>query len=150
MYCNWQKETTCELSEVYKHNISLCMLSCVWLFMNPRTVTCQAPLSMGLSRQEYWSGLPFPTLGIFPTQRSNPHLLCLLHWQVDSLPLYHLECIYLYAHTYKNGWKMGESQEELWPLLFLRLSRKSGKFLFFPITTEITLSWGCFYIASQW
>ena len=38
---------------------------------------------MGFSRQEYWSGLPFPPPGIFPTQGSNLHLL---HWQVDSLP----------------------------------------------------------------
>ena len=50
-------------------------------------VTCQAPLSMGFSRQEYWSGLPCPPLGDLPTQGSNPHLLCLLHWQAGSLPL---------------------------------------------------------------
>ena len=36
-------------------------LSCVWLFVTPRTVACQPPLSMGFSRQEYWSGLPFPS-----------------------------------------------------------------------------------------
>ena len=29
--------------------------------MIPQTVACQAPLSMGFSRQEYWSGLPFPS-----------------------------------------------------------------------------------------
>ena len=34
--------------------------SCVWLFAAPWIVTCQAPLSMELSRQEYWGGLPFP------------------------------------------------------------------------------------------
>ena len=34
----------------------------------------QAPLSVGFSRQEYWSGLPFPS-GIFPTQGLNPGLL---------------------------------------------------------------------------
>ena len=34
----------------------------------------QAPLSMGFSRQEYWSGLPFPSPGNFPTQGSNPGL----------------------------------------------------------------------------
>ena len=51
------------------------------------TVACQAPLSMGFSRQEYWSGLPFPALGIFLTQGLNPHLL---HWQADSLPVGHL------------------------------------------------------------
>ena len=35
-------------------------MSCVWLFASPWTVAHQAPLSMGFSRQEYWSGLPFP------------------------------------------------------------------------------------------
>ena len=41
-----------------------CMLSCfsrVWLCATPWTAAHQAPLSMGLSRQEYWSGLPFPS-----------------------------------------------------------------------------------------
>ena len=42
---------------------------------------------MGFSRQVYQSGLPFPSPGIFSTQRSN---LCLLNRQVDSLPLSHL------------------------------------------------------------
>ena len=32
----------------------------------------QAPLSMGLSKQEYWSGLPFPPLGDFPSPRIEP------------------------------------------------------------------------------
>ena len=36
-------------------------LSRVWLFETPWTVVCQAPLSMGFSRQEYWTGLPFPS-----------------------------------------------------------------------------------------
>ena len=40
-----------------------CMLSRVRLFATPWTVACQAPLSMGFSRQEYWSGLPFPPPG---------------------------------------------------------------------------------------
>ena len=39
----------------------VCMLSRVWLFATLWTVACQAPLFMGLSRQEYWSGLPFLT-----------------------------------------------------------------------------------------
>ena len=41
-----------------------CVLSHVWLFATPWTVACQAPLSMGFSRQEYWSELPFPIPGI--------------------------------------------------------------------------------------
>ena len=39
------------------------MLSCVRLFVTPWTVACQVPLSMGFSRQENWSGLPFPSPG---------------------------------------------------------------------------------------
>ena len=41
-------------------------LSCVQLFVNPWTVALQAPLAMGFPRQEYWSGLPFPSLGDLP------------------------------------------------------------------------------------
>ena len=37
-----------------------CHFSCVQLFATPRTVARQTPLSMGFSRQEHWSGLPFP------------------------------------------------------------------------------------------
>ena len=50
-------------------------LSCVGLFAIPWTVAHQAPLSMEFSRQEYWSGLPCSSPGIFLTQGSNPGLL---------------------------------------------------------------------------
>ena len=48
--------------------------------MTPWTIACQAPLSVGFSRQEYWHGLPFPTLadlsdpGIKPTTPASPAL----------------------------------------------------------------------------
>ena len=47
------------------------MLSCIQLFATPWTVACQAPLSVGFSRQKYWSGLPFPPAGDFP----NPGII---------------------------------------------------------------------------
>ena len=50
-------------------------LSRVWLFMTPRTVARQVPLSMGFSRQEDWSGYPFPSPGDILTQGSNSGLL---------------------------------------------------------------------------
>ena len=50
----------------------LCVLSCVGLFATPWTVTHRAPLSMELSRQEYWSGLLFPTPGDLPDSGSKP------------------------------------------------------------------------------
>ena len=63
------------------------LLSRVQLFVIPWTIACSAPLSIGFSRQEYWSGLPFPSPGDLLTQRSS---LSLLHWQDDPLPLSHL------------------------------------------------------------
>ena len=59
------------------------LLSCVQLFATPWTVACQAPLSVGFPRQEYWSGLPFPSLGTLPDpgiKHRSPTL------QADSLP----------------------------------------------------------------
>jgi len=53
---------------------------------DPVNCTCQAPLSMGFSRQEYWSELPCPPPGDLPDPKINPCLLDLLHWQADSLP----------------------------------------------------------------
>ena len=44
---------------------------------------CQAPLSMGFPRQEYWSGLPFPPLGNLPDPGIEPAFPAL---QADSLP----------------------------------------------------------------
>ena len=42
------------------------LLSCVQFFVTPQTTAHQAPLSIGFSRQEYWSGLPFLPLGDLP------------------------------------------------------------------------------------
>ena len=51
------------------------MLSHLWLFATPWTVTRQAPLSMGVSKQEYWSGLTFPTPGDLPDPGIEPESL---------------------------------------------------------------------------
>ena len=65
-----RKPTSCMLSH----------FSRVWLIATLWIVACQAPLSMGLSRQEYWSGLPcpspwdFPDPGIEPTSLMSPVL----------------------------------------------------------------------------
>ena len=53
-------------------------LSWVWLFVTPRTVTLQAPLPMGFPRQEYWSGLPFPSRPSRP--RDWTHVSCISRW----------------------------------------------------------------------
>ena len=82
----------CSLLE---ENLCICTqsLSCVWFFVTPRTVACQAPLSMGFSRQEYWSGLPFPpledlpNLGIKPASPVSPALRWIpYHWANGGSP----------------------------------------------------------------
>ena len=49
--------------------------------------SCQAPLSMGFSRQEYWSGSSYPPSGESSRPRDPTHISYLLHWQAGSLPL---------------------------------------------------------------
>ena len=60
-----------------------CLLSHVWLFVTPWTVACQTSLWLGFSRQEYWSGLPFPSPGDLPDPGTEPRSPAL---QTDSLP----------------------------------------------------------------
>ena len=52
-------------------------------FTTPWTVACQAPLSMEFARQEYWSGLPFPSPKDLPNLGIEPESPVL---QADSLP----------------------------------------------------------------
>ena len=71
-------------------------LSHVQLFATPWAIACWAPLSMGFSRQEYWSGLTFLSLGDLPDQELNPGLL---HCRQI---LYHL------SHSHLNNIETGE------------------------------------------
>ena len=56
--------TWMSLEDIMKMKVK--SLSCVQLFATPWTVACQSPLSIEFSRQEYWSGLPFPSPGYLP------------------------------------------------------------------------------------
>ena len=58
------------------------VLSRVRLFATPWSIAHQAPLSMGFSRQEYWSGLPFPSPGNLPNSGIEPRSPAL---QADAL-----------------------------------------------------------------
>ena len=68
----------------------LCFLCChfsrVQLSVTQWTVACQAPLSMGFPRQEYWTGLPCPSPGHLPDLGMEPESPSL---QTDSVPLSH-------------------------------------------------------------
>ena len=66
-----------------KEKVKVNLLSCVRLFATPWTVAYQAPLSMGFSKQEYWSGLPFPSPGDLPNSGIGHRSSKL---QADALP----------------------------------------------------------------
>ena len=74
----------------YMHFYLLCVLSRfshVRLFATLWTVACQATVSMGFSRQEYWSGLPCPPPGYLPDPGIEPKSFMYPYWQEGSLPL---------------------------------------------------------------
>ena len=102
------------------------LLSRVWLFGTPWTVAHQAPPYMGFSRQEYWSGLPFPSPGDLPDPgieprspaleadalTSEPPVKVTSKWKQQkhcqkpltfSMPNYKLKRIYLYILSF-NKW----------------------------------------------
>ena len=83
-------------------------LSHVQLFATPWTVTHQAPPSMGFSRQEHWSGLPFPSPGDLPDPGTEPAFSA---WQANSLPLSHqgiyvLHLSFIIEAVFKGDYKL--------------------------------------------
>ena len=105
------------------------------LFAIPWTIAHQAPLSMGFSRQEYWSGLPFPPPGDLPnpgielTSPVSPAL------QMNSLPLSHLRspCKTILFIIFKKHFSM-KTSDSYWVLLagYLVLTNYSMCFSTFP------------------
>ena len=65
-----------------KMKVKVKLLSHVWLFATPWTVAHQASPSLGFSRQDYWSGLPFPSPGELPDPAIEPRSPAL---QADAL-----------------------------------------------------------------
>ena len=78
------------LEKYYRGVVLLLLLSRishVQLFVTPWTTAHQAPLSMGFSRQEYWSGMLCPPLGDLPDPGIKPTSPAASALQADSLPL---------------------------------------------------------------
>ena len=80
-FCYTSKRFRYTHTHIHTHThtrMHLCMpscFSCVWLFATPWTVARQAPLSMGFSRQEYWSGLLCPPPEDLPNPKSEAMFL---------------------------------------------------------------------------
>ena len=106
-------------------------LSRVQLFSTPWTVTHQAPLSLGFSRQEHWSGLPFPSPGDLPKPGMQPRSPAL---QADFLPSelpQKPKCGCMYVHYYSSHFVLRYT----WPMCACLLSRISHIRLFETLWT---------------
>ena len=91
-------------SNAWKWKVKVKLLSHVWLLATPWTATHQAPLSMGFSRQEYWSGAPLPSLqfaqGCLTAQQLKSLFVSIVFsysvllklWSLDYLCQNHLGC----------------------------------------------------------
>ena len=91
------------MSELKMSEASL-SLSHVRLFVIPGTIAHQAPLTMGFSRQEYWSGLPCPPPGNHPNSGMEAGSLAL---QTDSLPSEPPGKSYILKFPTDIGWPVG-------------------------------------------
>ena len=101
-----------------------CVFSCsvVSDSATPRTAACQAPLSMEFPRQEYWSGLSFPSPGDLPDPGIEPRSLALagrfftaeppeeLKGKADRIP----NCTYFVYELCKNVLKEQNNNAECW------------------------------------
>ena len=115
--CLWLQKNRCGKQGEEKMATCACALNRVQLSATPWTAACQAPLSMGLPRQEHWTGCHFLHQGTFPTRGWNPRLLCLLHWQVGSLPLSPMGSPHHWTARKVPRWLCGHSKGR-WPVGF--------------------------------
>ena len=86
---------------VYVHACMLSHFNHVGLFATLWTIAHQAPLSIGLHRQEYWTELLFPSSGDLPDLRIEPESPAASPLQVDSLLLSHRGSPYMHVHHAK-------------------------------------------------
>ena len=119
------------------------LLSHVQLFATPWTVACQAPLSMGFSRQEYWSGLPLPSPGDLSNPGIEPGSSAL---QAEALPsepprkpiginLCFLFSSYVYhLRIYLNNFFQKKTTEQSWAC---RMMHVPGQFLKSSLTLSL-------------
>ena len=81
-----------------------CLLSCAWLFVTPWTVAHQASLSMGFSKQEYWSDVPFPVPGDLPDPGVKPVSPVLAGKSLSTAPPRKTKSNYTPITILKNKW----------------------------------------------
>ena len=121
---------------VFKESERKKVKSCsrVWLFVTPWTVAYQAPPSIRFSRQEYWSGLPFPSPGNLPDPEIEPRSPALEAEALTSEPPGKPAILRRQAQSYRF-WHMARKWILAWMPLTTRYTLFNG--LFWPLTSLV-------------
>ena len=107
----WDNKVTIFKNTVYILCMCVCALCHAPLFVTPWTVAHQAPLPMGISTQEYWSGLPcpppedLPHLGLEPRSFASPALLVgffITRTTWEALCIYYIHTVFLCLKNWKT------------------------------------------------
>ena len=120
------------------------LLSCVWLFETPWTTAYQAPLSMGFSRQEYWSGVPSPSLNNQPNNiLKSRDIIFLARVHLVKAVVFPVVMYGCESWTMKKAehWRIDASELWCWGRL-LRVpwtARRSNQFILKEISPEYSL-----------
>ena len=112
---------TISFSSAWKWKVKVKSLSRVWLLATPWTVAYQAPPSMGFSRQEYWSGVPLPSLKRMPQVVINPGKKWMKHAfnaAVGCLRKWLLSCLAWSADRTGIVWMSGITENRGWEKWF--------------------------------
>ena len=163
-YCSWEYVLASEKIMVYIYDLIEINIwygviresvssSVVWLFVTPWTIPCQAPLSMGFSRQQYSGGLPFPSPEDLPnpgTEPGSPALagrvftiwgtsrnLIKIHTGICRYALLQLDfkCLRL------SNAKRLRAKFSKWYLLHIHISTQQGKLEESVFTKEDSIRW---------
>ena len=120
------------------------LLSCVWLFETPWTTAYQAPLSVGFSRQEYWSGVPSPSLNNQPNNiLKSRDIILLARVHLVKAVVFPVVMYGCESWTMKKPehWRIDASELWCWGRL-LRVpwtARRSNQFILKEISPEYSL-----------
>ena len=115
------------------------VLSCGWLFATPGTVACQAPLSMGFSRQEYWSRLPFPIPSLFVFNRFHVWLRSLSLSDLFHLAKYPKICCRWQDFILFYGWI-------IFHYIYVCIYRHRHTHTTFSLSIHPSVHWSYFHI----
>ena len=130
--CNLESKSSTDIDHSPKRSFLACMcakpLQSFLILYNPMDYSLPAPLSMGFSRQEYWSGLPFPSPGDLPKPGTDPGSSALqantldknyftsLKSIISSNQLFSCECLayFEFLAVSRNVIETGRHMKKIW------------------------------------